>query len=716
MIAKSAHLLIEELLDEFRTGGDADFAAFVHRNAIEDPEVLADIINADGRERMRRGHPVDLQLYLDAVTGLRLHAVALDTAIEIVLLSMHESGASGEEAIDTLIANYPDLEDDIRTAAMLNDVICSTSQVERVFVPHLKRTLPQDFGPDLSDGRCRYELREVLGTGSHGTVYLAVDRRLSEPDRPAWVAIKLLVQPASEDRQRDLLMEEATKARRVEHPNVVRVLDVGTTAEEDYIVYEHVSGGTLEASFHELTGHARTRAVVAAIAEISQGLQAAHSAGLVHRDLKPANVLIDSDGRPKITDFGIAWSAGTRQREGTDSPGTLRGNLAFIAPEQYRMEPGAEAPAADVYALGGLLYWGLTGELPNGRNPEEIGESFDRLREGAPPVRRPAIEFGIDDDLAAICERALAGTPRLRYGSAELLAADLQAWLEHRPIHWTNPAVPRQIRLFVRREPVAAGLLVAFIAVLVLGSFGVSTLRSAIDTERVAKEAAENLAEQQEQANATIGQIMSYASQYMTRARAGSAPESEWLPFMTAYESVFGPIVLPDFTRVNAEWADRIEFVAATLSDLEASGEDDSIGSLMWSTALAFWCLHADRTSETVAIVDDLSARFAPRLAEDDPWRSHLAALRDCAVARELTRDVAETPLSDAHRAELDEIADRLRAVEQRIGGFDSLGALHRLVVNTLARIYGRAVLDRPRDLLWAQDRLADFGALSPTS
>src|SRR5262249_8770250 len=155
-------------------------------------------------------------------------------------------------------------------------------------------------------GRSRYQLTKLLGSGSAGEVYQAIDRQLSERDRPAYVAIKLLTNRGRAEGDRQLLVEEAAKARRVLHDNVVRVLDRGVSEQdEDYIIYEHVEGGDLDAWF-ERNGFRATPAEAARMAaKIARGVQAAHSSGVVHCDLKPSNVLVTDAGEPKVCDFGI---------------------------------------------------------------------------------------------------------------------------------------------------------------------------------------------------------------------------------------------------------------------------------------------------------------------------------------------------------------------------------------------------------------------------
>lgn len=467
------------ILDDLRArcgqaGGEVDLRTFVARHRITDDDLLAEVIEADAKLRQEAGMAVDLGRYLDAVPGLAGRLVPLDTAIEYALRA-----AAGADGVETLVRRHPDLEGPIREGALLSDTMAEATEGGAALrAGNDTPDLPRGFGPPLHTGRPRYFLKEVLGSGSHGTVYLAVDRQLSEESRPALVAIKVLADEADPAARRRL-MEEASKARRVDHPNVVRALDRGRTRYgEDYLVFEYVQGGSLD---DRLRGQGPMPPIEAAglVAQVARGVQAAHSAGLVHCDLKPGNIIVTPDGRPKVADFGVAVRHDqppppTSAAAVADEPGVAGsrnrpiGNLAFISPEQYRCEPGSLAPPSDIYALGGLLFYLLTRALPNGATPAAVAATHATIggRQESPSARR--LRAGIDADLDAICGRALAPVAADRYGSAEALANDLEAWQRHEPIAWTRPGPWRLTVLLVRRHPMTivaiAGLAVAAFA------------------------------------------------------------------------------------------------------------------------------------------------------------------------------------------------------------------------------------------------------------
>lgn len=445
-------------------GGEIDLREILARHPDLDDRQLADVIEEDARLRLEAGLAVELSRYLEAVPDLPGRSLPLDVAIEYALRWLSPGGTPAAEFAEALIDQYPELEDPIREAILLGMALESAEAAPRVSreAAGSEVSLPRAFGPKMPSSRPRYLLRKVLGEGSHGTVFLAVDRHLSEAGRPAWVAIKILSgEPTPAARQR--LIDEACKARRIDHRNVVRVLDWGTSeGGEVYVVFEYVDGVNLDEWVRRAREGMRERGAspggvtpvqaAAVIAAVARAVQAAHNAGLVHCDLKPANILVTASGEPKVADFGVA-AREQELPEGVAWPGPQRqiGNLAFIAPEQYRLEEGSLAPPADVYALGGLLYYLLTGRLPNGDSAEEIARTHDPVygRTEAPSPR--AVVRGIDRDLDLICRRALAPAPKDRYASADAMANDLEAWARYEAISWTHPGPLRRMRLLIGR-------------------------------------------------------------------------------------------------------------------------------------------------------------------------------------------------------------------------------------------------------------------------
>ena len=464
-----------------------------------DDDRLADAIEMDGRDCIARGQQVTLDRYIRAVPDLVRRVVPLDAAIDVALRSSARSrGVPRPDSADAerVSADYPLLRRAVIDALSLDAGLITTRQVHAPTRPEPLAGLPRDFGPRLTDGRERYTLTRLIGAGASGTVYAATDRHLSEPDRPAEVAIKVLSSRRAEAWISRRLTEEATKARRVDHPSVVRVLDRGgDQTDSPYIVYELVKDGDLQTWYESQNRRVPVRRAVEIVAQIARGVQAAHAAGLVHSDLKPANVLLDETGQAKVADFGIAarlhWALQESGANAGEPAGPI-GNMAFIAPEQFRGEPGCLSVPADVYALGGILYALLTGTYPNGDSPAKVARNHGGAS-GDSPFRPPAIGSlrpEVERTLEMVCTRALAPKPGDRYASAAALADDLEAWLQFRPIAWQKPSPATIVRLWIRRRPGIA--LVSTLSIVLLVGGLISTGYYA----RIANEKEERIATQ----------------------------------------------------------------------------------------------------------------------------------------------------------------------------------------------------------------------------
>jgi serine/threonine-protein kinase len=207
-----------------------------------------------------------------------------------------------------------------------------------------------------------YEIESVLGVGGMGAVFRARHVRLNRV-----VALKMALAGAyAGPGERSRFQREAEAVAALRHPNVVQIHDVGEAAGRPYFTMEYVEGGSLA---QKLAGTPQpAREAAALLATLARAVQAAHDSGIVHRDLKPANVLLTADGAPKIGDFGLArrlsGEVGEAGEAGVTRTGTAVGTPSYMAPEQARGQAGTVGPAADVYALGAILYECLTSRPP----------------------------------------------------------------------------------------------------------------------------------------------------------------------------------------------------------------------------------------------------------------------------------------------------------------------------------------------------------------
>lgn len=641
---------------------DVDFREFFGRFPALDDAALAELIEADGRIRIELRLAVDLDRYLDAVPDLLSRVDPLDAAIDVTLRSMLTFGIPPADAERQLAANHPRAADAIREAGALGRAMLATSEIRSRVAASRERHLPAEFGPPMPGGQARYRLLERLGRGSGGEVFRAVDRLLSDDAHEAAVAIKVLEAGEATPWSRQRLIEEAAKARRVVHPNVVRVIDRGVSDEdEDFIVYEYIEGGDLHAwaARHE---RAPVRSAVRLMAGVARGVQGAHSAGLVHCDLKPGNVLVTASGEPKVADFGVAVRRDPWAAPGAE-PGGERpvGNLAFISPEQYRMEPGALTPSSDLYALGGLLYWALTGRLPNGTTIAEIDRTHDPIEGRTTPPSVRAIRPGIDRDLEAVVARALAPRPQDRYQSAAQLADDLEAWLRVEPIRWTRPSTARTLRLWMRRKPAMAAAAAFLGVVLVAAATVIWTLSARAAAERVKAEVMDaELAER----DARKRENKALIANYIRMLAMGPGTKSRWevLPMLPYFDWALGTTVLGDPGDEKPPWLDRVAIIREMLDESRRDAGELAFETLCLESTLGFWLVAERRHAEAEPILAANREHWRAILAPDQQWHQSLGLVASCAaVLRLAERGMAN--LTGEERAELAGIeADLQRA------------------------------------------------------
>ncbi len=263
----------------------------------------------------------------------------------------------------------------------------------------------------------RYRLEAKLGSGGMSTVYLARDTTL---DRP--VAVKVMHREMSEQAdQLERFRQEARAVAKLSHPNVVSVIDAGEDGGYPYIVFEYVEGETLKARINRI-GALDVQEALAYAIEIGRGLTVAHARRMVHRDIKPQNVLIDSEGRAKLTDFGISRQL---EQDGMTATGRVLGTTDYVAPEQA-MGHGADQ-RSDIYSLGVVLYEMFTGEVPFAAD-SQVGVAMKHVNEELPDVQAERPELSAAS--ALVVERATAKDPAQRYADVGEMIDDLSTALE----------------------------------------------------------------------------------------------------------------------------------------------------------------------------------------------------------------------------------------------------------------------------------------------
>ncbi len=306
----------------------------------------------------------------------------------------------------------------------------------------------------------RFESLELLGEGGMGRIFRALDPRLRRV-----VALKLLRRGDPDQLQR--FIQEAQLQARVDHPNVCRVHEVGEWRGQPYIAMQFVRGETLQKAAPSLP----LEALLRLMAEVCEGVHAAHRVGLVHRDLKPANLmlehLVDGSTRACVLDFGLA--RGTEGR-GLTETGRVMGTVSYMSPEQVRGNAALLDRRSDVYSLGATLYTLLAGK------PPFEGDGLDCMarivKDDPVPLRRRLPTVPVDLDTVILT--CLQKDPRRRYATAHELGEDLQRILDSEPIHARPATRVERISHWARKRKVLVTASVAVcLSILIFGGFAI---------------------------------------------------------------------------------------------------------------------------------------------------------------------------------------------------------------------------------------------------
>src|SRR5438445_3186960 len=312
-----------------------------------------------------------------------------------------------------------------------------------------------------------YEILEEIGRGGMGVIY-----RARQQHSRRIVAVKRVL--AHQVDSHDTLVRfrrEAEAVASLDHPNILPIHEISESEEGlPFFSMKYAEGGSLRTAASTL--RADPRECVRLIAKVSRAIAYAHGKGVLHRDLQPGNILLDEVGEPMVSDFGLAkWlnqnSDLTRTLETLGTPG-------YIAPEQTECPAAELTSAADIYSLGAILFYLLTGRPPF-VGPNVLFVIHQAAVTPAPRLR--SLAPSLDRDLETIVARCLDPDPNARYQSAEALAEDLEHWLHHEPIRARRSGVFVRGRKWVRRNPTWTMLLAALVA-LAAATVGVMVWKS----------------------------------------------------------------------------------------------------------------------------------------------------------------------------------------------------------------------------------------------
>jgi len=356
------------------------------------------------RDALLREHP-ELGSALDCLEALEVLAPPLEARLP------QESDNVGQ------VANLPELR-----------------QVSNL--PHL----PRDFGP--------YELIREVGRSGMGVVYEARQKGL---DRSVAVKMILSSHLASPELVRRF-QAEAKAAARLRHSNIVHIHDVGQLHGQDFFAMEYIEGQSLAERIAQ--GPIDVPTAVRLVATVARAVEHLHQQGIVHRDLKPSNILLDCDGQPYVTDFGLAkvFAPGSD----VTATGVIAGTPSYMAPEQASGRRADIGPATDVYSLGAILY-----ELLTGQPPFRAETALDTLMEvlSGDPVLPRTVNPRIPRGLELICLKCLEKAPPDRYVSAAALADDLERSARGEVLKVRPPTLVQQFWSWTRRQPALASRL-----------------------------------------------------------------------------------------------------------------------------------------------------------------------------------------------------------------------------------------------------------------
>ncbi len=413
----------------------------------------------------------------------------LDEVVTAYLKAVEAGAAPDQQA---WLARYPELASDLAA------FFAGQNRVEKLAAP-LQQALAPDTAlhdaPTLSpcptpsgtlSTRIRYfgdyELLDEIARGGMGVVYRARQVSLNRI-----VALKMILagQLASlEDVAR--FHREAEAAANLDHPNIVPIYEVGEHEGQHYFSMKLIEGGSLAEGVAKREGRGASKEdqkkATELVATIARAVHHAHQRGILHRDLKPGNILLEANGKPSVTDFGLARRV--ENDAGHTRTGSIVGTPSYMPPEQARSEK-VLTTGVDIYSLGAILY-----ELLTGRPPFRAETPLDTIMQvlDCEPERPRKLNPQIDPDLETICLKCLAREPAKRYGSAEALADDLGHWQAGEPIAARPAGLFESFWKWARRKPLQAALFALLIcSVTVIGGVIFAANRQVREHQQVAE-------------------------------------------------------------------------------------------------------------------------------------------------------------------------------------------------------------------------------------
>jgi WD40 repeat protein len=417
-----------------------------------------------------------------------------DNRADQVIADFLQAAAAGKEPDrQGLLDQNPDLADELHSFFVEHDRMqAAARRIQDAAAP--AATIGLD-GPLTPGTAVRYfgdyEVLEEIARGGMGVVYKARQVSLNRTVALKMILSGQLASPADVQRFR----AEAEAAAQLDHPNIVPIHEVGEHQGLHYFSMKLIEGESLAERAPQLLSSPKAAARLVAV--VARAVHYAHQRGVLHRDLKPANILLDAQGQPHVTDFGLAKCLGADR--GQTQSGVILGTPSYMAPEQAGARRDLST-AVDVYSLGTILYELLLGKPPfRADTPLETLRQVVECEPDRPRLRKP----GLDADLETVCLKCLHKDPARRYGSALELAEDLERWLAGEPIHARPVGCLEKFWLWCRRNPLIAALVAVVLVVFVDGTavsilFAVQANQAREEAEGARQHAAEEAREEKE--------------------------------------------------------------------------------------------------------------------------------------------------------------------------------------------------------------------------
>ncbi len=480
------------------------------RATVPDRSALADLQQIDAlcdrfEEAWRTGQRPDLAEFLaTAPPGVRAHLFR-----DLLSLDLEYCRQRGEQPdFRSYRERFPELQPAVETAFESQPVNSTGSRDDRdqctgdstVDAPTAIRgdreeQLTLFLDQPLGIKEAGYEIQGELGRGGMGVVFKAHQVALNRA-----VALKV-VKSGSFASEAELLrfQNEAEAVAQLDHPHIVPIYEVSQSRGQHFFSMKLVNGNSLDKRLEEYASDCRASARL--LATVARAVHHAHQRGILHRDLKPANVLVDEQGQPHVTDFGLAKRLDASQ-DATQS-GALVGTPSYMAPEQASGPRSVISTATDVYGLGTILYALLAGRAPFAGTT--LIDTLEMVRSQTPEPPS-LLNAGVPRDLEVICLKCLEKEPQRRYQSALALAEDLDRWLDGIPILARPVGIATRAMMWCRRHRALAALSALLVFVLFSGVAGIAWKWREADHERVKAEAVNELLIQRLLAQASLEQ------------------------------------------------------------------------------------------------------------------------------------------------------------------------------------------------------------------